>query len=1058
MKIKQSTFRNYLLCLRKSAIMMSTMLLSANLAVAQMQTKVSGKVVDQNGEPIPGVAVMVQGTSGGTVTDFDGNYSLSVPDGSTLSFSFIGYENTVVTVAAGTSTYNVTMNDDSKELEEVIIVGYGQQKKASVVGAITQTTGEVLERAAGISDVGAALTGNLPGVITTQSSGLPGEEEPKIVIRGASSPNNSDPLVLVDGIERPMSTVDMSSVDKISVLKDASATAVYGVKGANGVILITTKRGSEGKAQVNVSANAIMKMVSKLPGKLDSYDALMARNTAVEHELNVNPDAWDMVNSQEFIDMYRNQTTQEQKERYPNVDWQDVLFKKHAMSYNANVNVLGGTKFVNYFASADFVHEGDLFKTFESDRGYKAGFGYNKISVRSNLDFKITPTTVLKANIAGSTGIQKTTYGGYSSIGDWSFSQLWAGAYNIAPDVFLPKYSDGSWGYYPGKSNVTNSPQNIALGGITKNITTRITTDFVLDQDFKFLLEGLKFHGSISWDNTFVSTGYGVNDLYHNAQQTYIDPYTGKVSNSQVTELYNKFDYAAGIKWSTDDGSVSDWATQRNLNYQLQLFYGNQFGQHNVTGMGLFQRQEYNTGSAIPSYREDWVFRVTYDWASKYFLEYNGAYNGSEKFASKNRFAFFNSGALGWAISEENFMSALRENKIIDFLKVRASYGEIGDDGGVPRFAYMSQWAYGGDGSDTDPGQANMGETNGTASPYTWYRESSVGNEDIHWEVVRKFNIGVDYSFLDGLIAGSVDIFRDKRSDVYVSASGRATPAYFGQDAVAANLGEIKNKGYEIEVRLNKQFSNGIRAWANLNYTHAENEIVKMDDAQLLDNYRKSAGYAIDQTRTYISGDFMQTYDDVYASPKYDTNDNDKLPGDYYLVDFNGDGKISTEDQAPWGYSSIPQNTYNATVGAEYKGWSFFVQFYGVSNVTREVSLTSFGNQLNNVYDTGTWWSDNQSGAEVVTPRWGSIQYSTGTQNYYDGSYLRLKNAELAYTFNKINVGKFAFKNVKIFVSGNNLWVWTKMPDDRESNFAGASNQGQYPTVKRVNFGLKFSL
>lgn len=1052
-------FVNFFGPMRRVALVATAVTMSASMAFAQVQTKVSGKVVDNNGEPLPGVAVMIQGATGGTITDFDGNYSLSVPAGATLSFSFIGFESQAITVAEGKNTYNITMEDDLKELDEVIIVGFGQQKKASVVGAITQTTGEVLERAAGISDVGAALTGNLPGVVTTQSTGMPGEEEPQIVIRGASSPNSTNPLVLVDGIERPMSSVDMASVANISVLKDASATAVYGVKGANGVILITTKRGSEGKAQVNVAANVIMKMVSKLPGKLDSYDALMRRNLAIEHELDVNPDAWNMVNSQEFINHYRGQQTQEDRERYVNVDWQDTLFKKRAMSYNANINVSGGTKFVKYFASADFVNEGDLFKQFDSQRGYKAGFGYNKITFRSNLDFQLTPTTVFRCNLSGATGIQKTNFGGISSIGDWSLAQKWAGAYNIAPDVFLPYYSDGSWGYYPAKSNVSNSPEGIALGGVTKTVDTKITSDFVIEQDLKFLTEGLQFRGSVSWDNEFKSSAYQINDLYHDAQHKYVDPYTGIAQYKSDYEKYNQFDYAAGVKWSTDGGSVDNSQTKRNLNYQLRLFYGRQFGDHNVTAMGSFGRQEYNSGSAIPSHREDWVFRATYDYMSKYFAEYNGAYNGSEQFSKDYRFAFFNSGALGWAISEENFMANLKEKKIVDFLKLRASYGEIGDDGtnpmwnpALPRFAYVDQWAYG--------GGALMNETNNDASGYKWYRESSVGREDLHWEVVRKLNFGLDYSFLDGLVAGSVDVFRDKRSDVYVKGGSRATPSWFGQEAVAANIGEIKNKGYEIEVRLNKVFENGIRAWANMNYTHAENEVIKMDDAQLLAAYRKSEGYSIGQTKATISSGFINSYDEILATPKYDTNNADKLIGDHYIVDFNGDGQITSDDtQVPYGYSGTPQNTYNATLGVEWKGWSAFVQLYGVSNVTREIALGSFGNQLNNVYDTGTWWSQSASGAEMVTPRWGSNQqYGEGTQYMYDGSYFRLKNAELAYTFDKVKLGNFMVKNLKLFVSGNNLWVWTKMPDDRESNFAGASNQGQYPTVKRVNFGVKFSL
>ena len=283
------------------------MLLGCLSGFAQNGAIVKGIVVDGNNDPIIGATVVVKGNNSlGTITDIDGKFSLNVPDAkNTLIVSFIGMSPQEVK-PAGAKLLKVTLQDNELELDEVIVVGYGQQKKASVVGAIAQTTGKVLERAAGVTDIGAALTGNLPGVITTASSGMPGEEEPQIVIRGASSWNNSSPLVLVDGIERPMSSVDISSVQSLSVLKDASATAVYGVKGANGVILITTKRGQDGAAQINVSANATMKAVSKLPNKLDSYDALMMRNIAIEHELSLNPDSWSYIKPMDIISKYRN--------------------------------------------------------------------------------------------------------------------------------------------------------------------------------------------------------------------------------------------------------------------------------------------------------------------------------------------------------------------------------------------------------------------------------------------------------------------------------------------------------------------------------------------------------------------------------------------------------------------------------------------------------------------------------------------------------------------------------------------------------------------------------
>ena len=377
------------------------MLFCCLMASAQSGITVRGTVFDNNGETVIGASVVLKGNNSiGTISDIDGNFMLTVPnENPTLIVSFVGMKTKEVK-ATSKGLIKITLEDDSQQLEEVVVVGYGQQKKASVVGAITQTTGKVLERAAGVSDIGAALTGNLPGVVTTQGTGMPGEEEPKITIRGASSwNNNEDPLVLVDGIERPMSSVDISSVQSISVLKDASATAVYGVKGANGVILVTTKRGTEGSAKIDVGFNATLKSPSKLPNKYDSYDALMFRNTAIEHELALRPDSWEYIRPQSFIENYRNQTTIEQRERYPNVDWQKALFKDNTMSYNANINISGGTKFVKYFASADYVHEGDLFRTYDNGRGYNSGYGYDRINVRSNLDFNITKTTVLKVNL-----------------------------------------------------------------------------------------------------------------------------------------------------------------------------------------------------------------------------------------------------------------------------------------------------------------------------------------------------------------------------------------------------------------------------------------------------------------------------------------------------------------------------------------------------------------------------------------------------------------------------------------------------------------------------------
>lgn len=1027
---------------------------------------VRGTVVDDTGEPLIGVSVLLKGTSQGIATDLDGQYSLNVPNLKTavLSFSYVGMESQEVKVN-GRSVVDVTMKSDSEMLDEIVVVGYGQQKKASVVGAITQTSGEVLERAAGIHDISNALTGNLPGVITEQSSGMPGEESAQITIRGASSWNNSRPLVLVDGIERDMNSVDVSSVQSISVLKDASATAVYGVKGANGVILITTKRGEEGKAKIGVSFTATMKSASKLPNKMDSYDALRVRNTAVLHELALMPSSWDYMTPYDIMDKYRHPANLEESERYPNVDWQDYLFRDNAMAYNGSVTIGGGTKFVRYFAAIDFVHEGDLFKVLDGGRGYQTGFGYNRVNARSNLDFSLTPTTVFKVNIAGSSGQKRSPWPAAGSNFDqanWNDQQMWAGAYSTPPDAFLPIYSDGSFGYYPMfRSQVANSAQLLMTGGSFKTTQTRINTDFVLEQDLSFITKGLNFRGMISWDNRFMEGGRGINDANRSPQTKWIDPATGEVSLGTPTDGLTRFDYLPGNSWGISAGSMQDWNTIRNLNYQLQLNYYREFGAHDVGLTGVWTRQEVATGSMIPIHREDWVFRATYSFADRYFLEYNGAYNGSEKFGKGYRFGFFNSGAIGWRVSEEKFWEPLRT--WWDTLKFRASYGEIGDDTG-DRFLYMDQWAFGGNTKMVTTGFATLPNpiTNyyNNGSIYHYYSQSAIGNPDAHWEKVTKTNFGIDYSFLNGTIAGTVEIFKDKRKDILIRGTDRSMPSYFGQTPPTANLGRAEVSGYELELRFSKNFTRDFRLWANFSMTHAANKIIDRDDPELKPEYQKQAGYAIGQYRSHISGGFLQSFDELYGSPVHDVDNGHRLPGDYYIVDFNGDGKVDVQDSAPYGYSGTPQNTYNATVGFDWKGFSCFAQFYGVTNVTRDVNLVSFSNHIDNVYDLGSWWNGTSLDGDITIPRWYSSAspYANGTQYLYDGSYVRLKNVEVAYTWNGGWIKKIGLSQLKVYLNGNNLWVWTRMPDDRESNFSGGSGSGAYPTMRRFNLGIKFNL
>ena len=1048
------------------------LMLMAFCTTVQAQITVTGNVTDGAADPLIGASVIVKGNASlGTVTDFDGNFQLKVPsESSVLVISYVGMTTKEIKIGKQRS-FKVTLQDDT-QLQEVVVVGFGQQKKASVVGAITQTTGEVLERAAGIGSVGAALTGNLPGVATIASTGQPGEEDPQIYIRGAAAWNqDAQPLILVDGVKREIKSVDITSVATISVLKDASATAVYGVEGANGVILITTKRGQEGKAKIDFGFNATLKTVSKLPRKYDSYDGYMYRNQAIENELAIGGDAsWAYYRPQTFINNFRNQDytvkpnyylndpkntylgDYSQAERYPNIDWQDEMFKSTAFSYNTNLNISGGTKAVKYFVSFDYQNEGDMTRIWDNRQGYEGGYAYNRLNVRSNLDFQITKTTQFKVNLAGSNAQQKTPRYYYGNSGEFFQQQNWAGAYGMPPNVFPVQFSDNSWGYYPLVSNMANSPQNIALSGYELKTITRIFTDFSLEQDLGFITKGLIARGTISWDNQFNESDRGISQAGggHTPKRMYMLPEDGVLHPENQIYTNTGFDFYEKVDWSTQGGSVS--YTNRATEMSLQLFWARQFGKHNVTLMGNWKRRIQAGNAELENRREDWVFRTTYDYNSKYFAEFNGAYNGSQKFSPDNRFAFFCSGAAGWMLSEEPFMKKLKEKRILDMFKIRGSIGEIGDDNAGARWAYMNQWAV--------INKVAM-ELGGGQSPFQGYKESVIAAPDLKWATVLKKNLGFDYAFLGGMFAGSFDWFRDDRKDIFVSGGNRSVPSYYGAATVPdINKGEMKNSGFEFEIRFNKVLKNGMRFWANCNYTYAHNEIKLKDDPALLPAYRRAQGYSQGQYHSFIDNGFIGTYDELYSTPKREKDDTQVMIGDHYIVDFNADGVVDeTYDQAPYGYTGNPEHTYNATIGWEWKGFSWFAQFYGVTGVTRDVGLASFNNKLLTVYDNGDWWNPVAGDGDVVVPRFTTqVAYNDGTQYLYDGSYFRLKNVEVAYTWTKGWIKKLGFSSLKIYLNGNNIFMITKMPDDREGNGNFSGGGGAYPTVRRFNLGVKLNI
>ncbi len=1017
------------------------------------QKRITGTVRDNTGEVLPGASIIIKGTKTGTTTDASGKFSVAnVTPESVLVVSFIGM--TTKEVKVGNQTVvNVSLTDGSIGLEEVVAVGYGVQKKINVVGAISSIKGETLLQSGGVTTIGQALQGKIPGLTTMYTNGKPGSTDMKIFIRAQGSWNNSGTvLVLIDGVEREMNDIDMNEVESISVLKDASATAVYGVKGANGVILITTKRGQAGKAKLSITGNLIAKTISKVPQKYESYDAMMIRNDAIMNELAYSEASWKDYIPLQVAEKFRNQQTQEQREMYPNVDWKDYMFKDVANDSQLNLSISGGSDLAKYFVSLSYNDESDMTKDFDTGKGYNSQLSYKRLNYRSNLDFNITKTTKLSVNLSGSYS-KKTA----SPADD---TRLYLSLYNIAPDLFYPRYSDGSYGYAPvTDQGLSNSLYYYTSQGMNTTHGFRLNTDFALEQKLDFITKGLVFNGRFTMDNTMTGT-QNIDDMDNLIQKRYtIDG----VAEYKYPTADNTYAYVIE-PWIIGNFDVGG-NKNRRMEYQFTLNYNRTFGgKHNLGGLLLFKRQKYTAGSAFATRYEDIVSRLTYNYNTTYFIEANGAYNGSELFGPGYRRELFPSIALGWVISNEKFMKGLTW---LDKLKIRASAGEVGDDNFIQgrqdlRWMYVSQWTSSTTSVDMNaPGIFALGSQNAAAkSPYTLYLEKVIANKDLHWERSLKKDIGFEFSAFKGGITFDFDYFEDNRTDIYMEGSDRSIPDWFGSTAApGANLGAVNTNGYEIQLGLKHSLSKNLKVWGDLSYTHAKDIIISKDDPFLRPTHLKKEGYSIDQTTSAIPGSMMQNWDDVYMSTPLTTGNDKKRLGYYDVVDFNGDGNFNgSYDNVPWGYPNRPQNTWNLTLGSSYKGLSLVAQFYAQTNTTRGYTLDSFSQNVGNLYfkENGDYWTkENNDGVKTIYP-WRVLSGNTEPlRNVYDASMVRLKMVELAYRFSSSECKKMGLAGLKVFVNGNNLYLWTKMADDREY---GSGNRGTYPTLKRFNFGFNLDL
>jgi len=1011
------------------------------------QETIKGTVSDKDGNLLPGVSVLQKGTTNGVGTDFDGNFSINLTLGQKiLVFSYLGFETLEVPII-NKKNINIILNESSETLNEIIIVGYGTQKKESVVGAISQIKGEdLMERTSGIANMEEALQGNLPGVTAIQGSGVPGENSMRIFVRGRSSWNgDGGPLILVDGIKRSMTDIDMNDVENISVLKDASATAVFGVEGANGVIIITTKRGKIGKAQLSLSVNSTIKMVSQLPEKLDSYNGLLEANSAILRGMAQSPNTWNNYTPLPIVNRYLNPSSLEQSYIYPNVNWEDELLKDFAQDYRINLSVRGGNKKAKYFGSLAYQTVNDIFDggKYDNGRGYLGEYRYDRFNFRSNIDFSITNTTEFSVSLGGFTGIRESPSG---------LGNVTNGLYLIAPTLYPPVYPDGIYGNPFSYFNVYVNPvESLQARGYDTYRTFQINTDFILKQKLDFITEGLSFKGRFSLDNTQrsrqdLNDGGVIYRVYDGDQETLLTP-----------DVTTRFGYVQD-PWGLETSEVEEGQRSRRMVYDFSLNYNRTFAdKHNLTALFLVRRQESASGSggvnAFPRYREDWVGRVTYNYDSRYFIDINGAYNGSEQYGPGYRFDLFPSIALGWTITNESFME--KSENWLNNLKIRGSYGLVGDDnfptaGG--RWRWLTQW-------ESGSSAYLVPSAYGGRSPYNFYREAIVGNPNLQWEEAIKYNIGAEFSLFDGLISGEVDYFAEDRDKIVV-LNNRTQADLGGSTAPPANIGITEVRGYEIVLSSSYTFDNGLNLFGDFNFTEAIDKTIVRDDPFFTPEYLKQAGYTIGQGRSAIPAGILTSWDDVYMSTPQNQNQNFTRVGYYDVVDFDGDGVYDNNfDNAPFGYPEQPQRTWSATLGARYKGFSISAQLYGTQNASRLFSNQTFSNSTPLIFtqDLDYWTVDTPNNTDTQ-PSFGVAGATNPRDNWLDASITRLRAVSLMYDIPKSTAKKLGFQKLQVFINGNNLFLWSDMPDDREFNRSGtARSRGDYPTLKRFNIGFNMN-
>lgn len=1025
----------------------TSLILSLNMSVFSIQAStmdnlkevserivLKGVVKDATGETLIGVNVVAkENPSIGTITDFNGCFQLSVPkDVKTLLFSYIGYKDTEVVIGKK-SEFNIILNDDSQQLEEVQIIAYGTQKKVTVTGAISSMNNEELLKTP-VASMGNALSGKMPGLSSVQYSGQPGGDDPTLLVRGIGTlGSGTAPLVLVDGVERSFFQLDPNEVEDITVLKDASATAVFGVRGANGVILVTTKRGQSGDAKVSVSTSVGVQLPTRIVDFVNSYQYATYYNEAQLND-GVNPE--NVRFSPEIVQAFKDHS---QPLIYPDMDWMDYILNDAAFQSQHNVSVSGGTDKIKYFVSAGLFTQDGLFKTFDS--GYNFNFGYKRYNYRSNLDFKLTNTTDLSVNIGGRVEDKNRPI---SQSQDAELFRIiyWATPFSGSGIV------DGKWvksnpDYIPGTDNINSEDAlNAYYGrGYTTSVSNVLNTDFKLTQNLSFITKGLSFTVKGAYNSAY----------YHYKTRGYQRPYYTPLLDENGEVVFRKSGPDSELSYSESRNADRNWYAEASLNYKRK------FGKHDISVLALYnQSKKYypSTYPDIPTGYVGLVGRLTYNYATKYLVDFNIGYNGSENFAPDKRYGIFPALSLGWIVSEEKFF---KDNlKFISYLKLRGSYGVVGNDKiGGSRFLYLpDSYVFG--------GGYNLGTNVNWNQPGAY--EGKIGNSGVTWEKAYKQNYGFDIFFLDSRLKVNFDYFYDHRKDILITRN--TMPGFLGMSLPAVNYGVVDNKGYEISVGWNDKIGDDFKYNINANLSHARNKIIEMDEVKRNEEYLYRTGLPVGQPFAYK---FWGFYDEN-ANEKYKqqygtdiaTHFVDLQPGDCVYVDLNKDGVIDEDDLQPSGYTNNPEYTGGITLGFSWKNFDFSMMWnysWNVSRILGETFKQPLGdtNTRNILYDhyVNRWTPENAENAKYPRASFLSKKnnYSNSDLWIVDASYLRLKNVEVSYRFNFPLMKKMGINQLRLFANGYNLLTFDKLKiSDPESP---TGNMPGYPLMRVFNLGLK---